>query len=126
MKALIDSDVLIDFLQGIPQAREEIERYEESLFSVISWMEVMCGAETEEVRTAAGALFSSMRQVDLTAAVAARAVMQRRVLRLKVPDAIIMASADEEGCILVTRNSKDFPVGDPRIRIPYRLGEEDG
>jgi len=38
-----------------------------------------------------------------------------------LPDAIILASADCEGCIMVTRNSKDFDPGDPRVRIPYTL-----
>lgn len=78
MRALIDSDVLIDFLQGIPEAREEIGRYDDSLFSVVSWMEVMCSAETEDARPAPGALFASMRQVDLTPAVAAKAMGLRR------------------------------------------------
>lgn len=50
---------------------------------------------------------------------AQKAVQLRKSLRLKLPDAIILATADEEGCILVTRNTKDFKVSDPRVRIPY-------
>lgn len=121
MKALIDSDVLIDYLQGEPKAKAEINRFDEALYSVISWMEVMCGAETERERNAALALFQSMGRVDLSAAVAGKAVVERKALKLKLPDAIILASADCEGCILVTRNAKDFHAGDPRIRIPYSL-----
>lgn len=29
MKALFDSDVLIDYLQGLPQAKRELELYDE-------------------------------------------------------------------------------------------------
>lgn len=48
MKAVIDSDVLIDYLQGINEAEAEISRYSDPLYSIISWMEIMCGAETDE------------------------------------------------------------------------------
>ena len=119
MKAVIDSDVLIDYLQGLPEAKAEIEMYSDPLFSIISWIEVLCGAETEEERIAAESLFKSMRSVELSAGVARKTVIERRNRKLKLPDAAILASADEEGCILVTRNSKDFDSGDPRIRIPY-------
>lgn len=121
MKAVIDSDVLIDFLQGIPEAETEINRYEEPLYSVISWMEVMVGAETEPERQAADALFESMRMVELSSQVARKAVAERKQSRLKLPDAVILASADCEGCILVTRNTKDFSKEDPRVRFPYSI-----
>lgn len=121
MKAVIDSDVLIDFLQGLPEAREEMERYREALYSVVSWMEVMCGANTGEEVEAARILFESMSRVDLSPQVAAKAVDERERLSLKLPDAIILASADCQGCILVTRNAKDFSPKDPRIRFPYTV-----
>lgn len=37
MKALIDSDILIDFLQGIEAAAVEIDRYDDACYSIISW-----------------------------------------------------------------------------------------
>ncbi len=49
IRAVVDSDVLIDFLQGIEAARSEINRYNPALYSVISWMEVMCGTELEQL-----------------------------------------------------------------------------
>ncbi len=57
MKAVIDSDVLIDYLQGVPQAKQEIDRYSQSLYSVVSWMENMCGADTEEEKSDAKCCF---------------------------------------------------------------------
>ena len=121
MKGVIDSDVLIDFLQGVPAAAMEIDRYDDPCYSVISWMEVMTGAESAAERFAVETLFESMRRIDLSADIARRAVELRRQLRLKLPDAIVLATADREGCILVTRNEKDFDSRDPRIRIPYVL-----
>jgi predicted nucleic acid-binding protein len=121
MKAVFDSDILIDFLQGFPEARAELNRYSHPLYSVVSWMEVLCGAETEEETEAAESLFRSMESVALSPKIARKAVEERKKLRLKLPDAIILATADCEGCILVTRNTKDFDQSDPRVRFPYSL-----
>ncbi len=121
MKALIDSDVLIDYLQGISKAKAEISRYESPLYSSISWMEIMCGAETPSERQAAHSLFASMKQIPLSREIAEKAVEERKRQGLKLPDAIILASADFEGCILITRNTKDFDASDPRVRFPYSL-----
>ena len=119
MKAVIDSDVLIDFLQGVSAAAIEIDRYDDPCYSVISWMEVMAGADSDAERFAVETLFESLRRIDLSADIARRAVELRKQLRLKLPDAIVLATADREGCILVTRNAKDFDSSDPRGRIPY-------
>lgn len=121
MKAVIDSDVLIDYLQGVPQAKKEINLYSETLYSVVSWMEVMCGANTEQDKQHAEALFQSMTRIDLSIEVANKAVELIKSNKLKLPDAIILATADCEGCILVTRNTKDFSASDPRVRFPYSV-----
>lgn len=121
MKALIDSDVLIDYLQGLPAARAELACYRRPLYSVISFMELLAGARTDGERRAAETLLGSLGRVELTEAVARRAVELRQALRLKLPDAIVLASAETEGCILVTRNTRDFPAGDPRVRFPYTV-----
>lgn len=121
MKAVLDSDVLIDYLQGLPAARGELARYRRPLCSIISFMEVLAGARTDAERQAAEALLASLGRVELTEAVARRAVELRQTLRLKLPDAIVLASAEVEGCILVTRNTRDLPANDPRVRFPYAV-----
>jgi predicted nucleic acid-binding protein len=120
MKAVFDSDVLIDYLQGTPQARKEIARYRQPHYSMISFVELHCGARDAEESQAVEILLASLTRIELSEEVARRAVELRRELRLKLPDAVILASAEVEGCILVTRNTQDFPKGDPRIRFPYR------
>jgi predicted nucleic acid-binding protein len=121
MMAVIDSDVLIDYLQGVEAAKVEIGRYRSPLYSVISWMEIMVGAASAEEAEAAAVLFGSMRRIDLSHVVAQQAVEVRKKLTLRLPDAVILASADVEGCLLVTRNTRDFDRDDPRIRIPYSV-----
>jgi predicted nucleic acid-binding protein len=121
MKAVIDSDVLIDYLQGVPEARAELARYRRPHFSLISWMELPCGAATTEERRVAEDFLGTLTRVELTEEVARLAVDLRQTLRLKLPDAIVLASAEVEGCVLVTRNTRDFPAHDPRVRFPYQL-----
>lgn len=121
MKAVFDSDVLIDYLQGIPAAREELARYRRPLGSMISFIELLAGARSPSERQAAEALLGSLGRVGITEEIARRAVELRQTLRLKLPDAILLASAEVEGCILVTRNTTDYPANDPRVRFPYTV-----
>lgn len=121
MKAILDSDVLIDYLQGVPQAGEELARYRRPHYSVISFIELHCRANDAVEARAVDALLSTLSRVELTEEVARRAVELRRELRLKLPDAVVLASAEVEGCILVTRNTRDFPADDPRVRFPYSV-----
>jgi predicted nucleic acid-binding protein len=120
VKAVFDTNVLIDFLNAIPEAREEFSRYDEKTISIISWMEVMIGAHAE-VETQTRAFLDSFFVIELDNNIAARAVELRRKYRVKLPDAIIWASADLHSMLLVTRNTKDFPDTTPGIRIPYIL-----
>ncbi len=45
--ALFDTNILIDHLNAVPQARAEIGRFEHRAVSIITWMEVMVGADAD-------------------------------------------------------------------------------
>lgn len=120
MKALLDTNILIDYLNGVAAARDEIARYDSPMISPITWMEVLVGALDHE-RDAVRGFLSRFVQVAIDATVAERAVSLRRTCGLRLPDAIIWASAHCEDALLVTRNTKDFPTDAPNVRIPYRL-----
>lgn len=121
MIACIDSDVLIDYFDGIPAAAEELSRYDGLLISRISWMELLAGAPNEELRKVREEFVRRFPIVELNEQVAREAIVLRRAYRLKLPDAIIWASARLNEALLVTRNRKDFPSRDPGIRIPYQV-----
>jgi len=38
VKVLLDTNVLIDFLRGIPAAQTELARYDDAAISVITWI----------------------------------------------------------------------------------------
>jgi len=42
------------------------------------------------------------------------------LMRVRLPDAIIWATAQVHGLLLVTRNVRDFPQGEPGVSVPYR------
>jgi predicted nucleic acid-binding protein len=119
MRAVIDSDVLIDYLQGSEKARLEFERYPDREISIISWIEVMTGAETPEEEKACQDFLSTFKIHPLSVRVASEAVQVRKKFRVRLPDAIVWATARTESCLLVTRNTKDFPSKEPGVRIPY-------
>jgi predicted nucleic acid-binding protein len=120
VKALFDTNILIDYLNGIPQARDELALYEESAISIISWMEVMAGA-SEEAQVGTRAFLNGFTLIGLTAPIADLAVTLRRTRSIKLPDSIIEASAAIHDMLLITRNSKDFAADSPFVRVPYTL-----
>ena len=117
MKALFDTNILIDYLNGVEGAATEIERPAERLVSIITWMEVLAGAHDDAEEEVIEMFLRDFRVVDLTRRVAREAVEIRRVSRIRLPDAIVWASARAESALLVTRSTKDFPKTDPKIRV---------
>ncbi len=120
MKALLDTNILIDFLRGVPAARDELKRYKDKAISVITWMEVMAGAPPLAER-ATRQFLDGFALVDLDETVAVRAVALRGDHRLKLPDAIVWASAQVRSMLLVTRDTRGFPPNDPGVRMPYHV-----
>lgn len=120
VKALFDTNILIDLLNAVPEARTEVSRYDDRAISTITWIEVMVGAEAA-VADQTRRFLSSFVLLPLRDDVAERAVELRRRHRIKLPDAVIWASAAVHSMLLVTRNAKDFPPDTPGVRIPYHL-----
>ena len=51
MRALFDTNILIDYLNGVDAAKTELARYERPAISVISWIEVLAGTKPDVVVT---------------------------------------------------------------------------
>jgi predicted nucleic acid-binding protein len=125
VKALFDTNILIDYLNAVPEARVELGRYSEKAVSIVTWMEVMAGA-SRELEAATRGFLNGFDVVVVDEPIAERAVSLRRSHRIKLPDAVIWASAQVHAMLLVTRNTKDFPADDPGVRAPYRLSRARG
>jgi predicted nucleic acid-binding protein len=121
MRAIVDSDVLIDYPQGQARAKVELGRYARREISIISWMEILGGSTAPDEEATCTEFLNSFTVHPLSVGNATEAERIRRSSRIRLPDAIVWATARCEGCLLVTRNSRDFPPTDPGIRIPYRI-----
>lgn len=120
VKVLFDTNILIDYLNGVEDAAREIGRYSDKAISLITWMEVMAGATAGDERVIK-AFLAQFELLPIDSAVSTEAVAIRRTRKVKLPDAIILATARTGGRIFITRNTKDFSAGvDADIRMPYR------
>ena len=120
LKTLYDTNIVIDFLRQIPAARAELTRNPPAHISIVTWIEVMAGTaphlELKTRETLAGCIV-----VPLTPEIAERSATLRRQTRLKLPDAIILATAQQQRRTLITRNTRDFSTTAGEVHIPYTL-----
>ena len=114
-----DSNILIDALNGHPSAHREIARVDRPFISRVTWIEVL-SKERGATLSTIEAFLGGFAVDELDTQVASRAsALRRERPRLKLADAVILASAQLHNRILVTRNTRDFPANMPGVRIPY-------
>ncbi len=118
MIAVFDTNIVIDALKGLSEADDEYSRYERVLISRITWMEVLVGAQDDAVQLREF-LDAHFEIIPLDLAVAETAVQLRRTHHIRLPDAIIWATAQINDALLVSRNTKDFKADWDGIRVPY-------
>jgi predicted nucleic acid-binding protein len=82
VKALFDTNILVDYLNAVPEARTELQRYTEKAVSIITCMEV--GAD-HDLEAATRSFLSGFDVVAVDEQIAERAVSLRRTHRIKLP-----------------------------------------
>lgn len=115
-----DTNIVIDWLKRSERAIAELVRYNGHRMSRIVWTEVLAG-EALHARESVRLALSNFEIVELDARIATAAADIRYRSEMKLMDAYILATAQVNGAILITRNTKDFPVNMPGIRVPYTL-----
>lgn len=120
VKVLLDTNILIDYLNGLTKAQAELNRFDDKAISLITWMEVMIGT-TAATQADTKLFLATFELLTIDDAVAAQAVLLRQTRRIKLPDAIIWATAQTHHRILITRNTKDFAENEPGVMIPYQV-----
>lgn len=118
MRALFDTNILIDLTAGREEARRLLRAHRLGSISVITRIELLSGSvnKLQLVRD----VLVGLETIQIDDAVAEAAAVVRRDTRLKLPDAIILATAQVHGLTLLTRDQRDFG-GRIKVQIPYRL-----
>lgn len=99
---LVDTDIFIDHLRGAIELRPAKHRLH---YSVITRAELFAGNTATDL---SAQLLAPFRELLVDRAVAERAGRVVREFGLRLPDAIIAATALEHGLQLSSRNTKDF------------------
>lgn len=120
-EAQFDTSILVDALNGVQAAQLELKRVDHRWISRFTWLEILSGCAPEAAtRTEAFLDYFSVSELSDEVARRAAAIRSQQP-RMKLANAIVWASAQVSGRILVTRNTTDFPAAMPGIRIPYKL-----
>lgn len=121
MKALFDTNIIIDALNGHTKAKQEIAAHADAAISIVTYLEVMAGTFPHN-EDAARALLLGLKTVDVDLDIADYAVVLRQERGLSLTDAIIVATAQATGRILITRDKKlENEFDDPPVRVPYTV-----
>jgi predicted nucleic acid-binding protein len=120
MIAIFDTNIVVDALNGVAEADTEYGRYERVLISRITWMEVLVGEKGNDSQLR-DFLETHFDVIPLDLAVAEFAIQLRRTHHIRLPDAIIWATARVHKAELITRNTKDFKPEWDGIRVPYNI-----
>ncbi len=137
MKRLLDSCILIDHFNAIPQATTYLKTHQdEGCISVITRAEVLIGFDDDNSFKQAEQLLNYFQLIELDKTITDFVIELRReqikkkatkqpnekVIQWKLPDAIQAAIALHYNLKFVTRNTKDFDLNQhPFIEITYTL-----
>jgi predicted nucleic acid-binding protein len=121
---LIDTDVLIDFLRGLEQAKNFVASLPEQVFiSVISIAELHVGVRNGKERAALTEFLDTIDAIALDAELAAEGGLLRRDYGkshgVGLNDALIAATVLKNRLQLVTLNAKHYPMVN-NLLIPYQ------
>jgi predicted nucleic acid-binding protein len=108
----VDTDLFVDHLRGLKPLEAGRHRLH---YSVVTRAELFAGTSVSDI---VSTLLGPLRELPVDRAVAERAGRIRRETGVRLPDALIAATALEHHLQLATRNRRDFePVRGLRLRL---------
>ncbi|MBW4513694.1 MAG: type II toxin-antitoxin system VapC family toxin [Timaviella obliquedivisa GSE-PSE-MK23-08B] len=126
MQYLFDSNILIYQLNGSLNERGntflEDGLVGEGAYSIVSKIELLGFQQPKLAEAQARELLASLIEISLSLEVAEQAIKIRKAHKIKLPDAIVAATALVDGLRLVTRNIRDFTQIDGLLMVnPYEV-----
>lgn len=115
---LLDSNTLIYLSKGLLPIDEVLPDGETYAVSVVTYMEVMgYPFESQEEENLILSLFSHFHIIMIDAGIANRVIILRKSYKIKLPDAIICATALTHQALLFTNDERLQQINELSIRI---------
>jgi len=122
---LFDTNIFIDMLGGCKQATVELSSYDFPAISAVTYMELRAGQMLHpHEKPILDVLLAEFQIIQIDQMVMERAIEIRGTSlltgpKVKLPDAIIGATAAAYQIPIVTRNPKDFQWDGIDVHVPY-------
>ncbi|MCD9187098.1 MAG: PIN domain-containing protein [Pyrinomonadaceae bacterium] len=119
-KAILDSNVIILASKEMIDVEEMFSRYDEFFASTISYAEVYAFEFTNQLeKDIADEIFANLTLIDFDKNIADRAIIYRKnkTKKIKLPDAIILASAKYANAEPLTDDWDDFQNIDSAVIV---------
>lgn len=123
MSFLLDSNLIVYHLSGSNEASEIIRKHVDSVsISAVTRIEVLgFSFPSSEAERKATNFINALLTHQISPQIVERTISLRKQFRIKIPDALIAATALCHQLTLVTRNSNDFEhIPELLITNPYK------
>ncbi len=120
IKAVLDSNTIIYASKQTIDVEKLFAAYDEFYVSVITYMEVYAyDFDNADEKALIDELFAALEIVEITRDIADQAITYRKNKRkkIKLPDAIILATARYLNADLLTEDYDDFQTVDLRVKV---------
>lgn len=117
-KALLDSNVIIDASKGKLSLKNIIDKYDSIYTSIICYIEVMgYNFDDEQEKLAIEKILQIIPILNFDKEIADIAIGFRKKTKIKLPDALIIATAEKMHTDLITSNIYGFKNLSEKINI---------
>ncbi len=120
MKYLLDSNIIIYYLNGSQNIQSFLERYKtESAISIITYYEILNYNFSDEEEIVVKNFLEEFEIINLSKNIINKALQNRKDKKIKMADNFIISTAQIFNLCLVTRNIKDFSYFDHHLVNPF-------
>jgi len=117
-KVLLDSNIIIYLSKDLLDIDEILADYDEFFISIITYMEVLgYQFEDQDEKELIEQLLDQFEIIHLNMEIAKEVIAIKQKKKIKLPDAIIFATAKNNECDLITHNVDDFKNIDETVKI---------
>jgi len=117
-KAILDSNVIIDAVRNLIDIERSIFQFRHIYISLITYIEVLgYNFKDENEKLMTSQILGMFEIINPDVEIADLTISYRKMKKIKVPDAIILATARKLNAILLTSNIADFKNIDADVII---------